>query len=267
MIKYSLRIARNIIIVLIIIIYILPLLYMLFLSFIQQSVFINHEVKLTEIFENLSILNYQMTFKKIDLLNRFTESIRQTLFSVLIIIVFSVPISYYISSLNQSKMKQYSISFLSLKLIPGIAICLPLYYFFNNIIICPNWISLVILNIGFNIPFFIWLAVPIFYKIPQELEDLSYINGLTSFRYIFFIVSPILFKKLLGLSLIISILVWNESFFSSLFRVDTLSESIVSLIGHRGIQWGQILVLGSIITFPVLAIIFILSVKNWIKSL
>ncbi len=259
------QILRYTFLVFIVVLFITPILYMLLLSFVPQSIFIQQEMELSEVARSLTLLNYQVTFEKFDLTSLIIESLRQTLFSVLFVVFLSLPISYHISRLNSDKSSQYSISFLSLKFIPGIAICIPLYYLFNNIIILPNWVSLIILNIGFNIPFFIWLAVPIFSKISQELEDLSTINGLTGFNYIFLVVFPLLFFKLLGLTLLISILIWNESFYSSLFRVDTLPESIVSLVGHRGIQWGQIIALGTIITFPVLVIIAFLSMKKWVK--
>lgn len=238
-----------------------PIIYMILLSFLPQRVYINTNISFTDLINSLTFENFKISYFQMQFSNRIMESLRLTGLVILIVVSLGIPAAHAISRLSEKMSSKLALTFLSFKLLPGIAVCIPIFWIFNRSGLIPSWLSLAFVQIGFNLPIFIWLTIPIFCAVPKELEDMAYLDGLPHIGVLLGVVFPLTYRRLIGVVLIISILVWNESFFASIFRVNTVTEMIPSLITQRGIQWGIVMAIGSMVTIP--SLIVLAGILQW----
>jgi len=232
-----------------------PIMYLILLAFLPQSSFISNESVFVELRNGLTLKNFSAAVTHTQFAKRAMISVQMTVLVVAIIAVLGLPAAHAVARLPKIVRERVAFSFLSVRMLPGVAICLPVFWLFNRPGLVPGWLSLGFLHLGFNLPVLIWLSVPIFRSVPVQLEEAALVDGLSRWRILVCVVLPLVSRRLLGVVLIIALLIWNESLFSTIFRVDTVTEVIPSLITHRGVQWGLVMAVGTMVVIPALALL------------
>ena len=238
-----------------------PIIYMILLSFLTQASFISTQSLFAALRSGLTFENFDTAFGRTQFGQRMLISLRLTGLVILVVTVIGLPAAHAIARLPRNTSTQTAFAFISVRMLPSIAVCIPIFWIFNRSGLVPTWMSLSFVQIGLNLPVLIWLAVPVFRSVPVQLEELVVIDGLSRAWTFFCVILPLVSRRLIGIILIIGILVWNESFFASIFRVDTVTEVIPSLITHRGVQWGLVMAVGTMVTIP--ALLLLIGLLSW----
>jgi multiple sugar transport system permease protein len=146
---------------------------------------------------------------------------------------------------------------ISQRILPPIAIVIPLFILFQQLNLLDSRLALVITYVTVNLPIVIWLMRDYFLTIPLELEESAAIDGAS--RYVIFssIVLPLSVPGLVATFLFVLVFTWNEyllALFLSSAKAQTLPSVIAAQNAVRGPQWWYMSVLILIMIIPVIAV-------------
>ncbi len=164
------------------------------------------------------------------------------------------------------KMKNIiSLSFLSLRMLPPIAMVVPLFLLSRNIGLYDTHIAVILATNIFTLPYAIWILKGFFESLPRELEESALIDGCSRVQAIYKIVIPLSLPGILVAGIFSFIFAWNQ-FQYPLILTDRFAQPMPVVIasfllptGH--IYWGQMFATATTLAFP--TIIFGLLVRKY----
>jgi multiple sugar transport system permease protein len=145
---------------------------------------------------------------------------------------------------------------ISQRMLPPIAVVIPIYILFQRLNLLDTRAALVITYVAANLPIVIWLMRDYFRTIPIELEECAAIDGASRYRIFYSIVLPLAVPGLVATFLFVLVFCWNEyllALFLSGAKAQTLPYVISSQNATRGPQWWNMSVLILIMILPVIA--------------
>ncbi len=143
---------------------------------------------------------------------------------------------------------------ISQRILPPIAIVLPLYVFFQQLDLLDTRQALIITYVGANLPIAIWLLRDFFASIPVELEEAAAIDGASRLQTLRHVVLPAAVPGLVATFLFILVFAWNEFIIASVLTsadAQTMPMLVVAQNATRGPQWWNMSVLILIMSVPV----------------
>ena len=146
---------------------------------------------------------------------------------------------------------------ISQRILPPIAIVLPLYVFFQQLDLLDTRMALIISYVGANVPIAIWLLRDFFANIPVHLEEAAAIDGASRLQTFRFVVLPASVPGLVATFLFILVFAWNEFLIASVLTAadaQTMPMLVVAQNATRGPQWWNMSVLILIMSAPVILI-------------
>jgi multiple sugar transport system permease protein len=146
---------------------------------------------------------------------------------------------------------------ISQRMLPPIAVVIPIYVLFQQLKLLDTRTSLVITYIAVNLPIVIWLMRDYFMTIPKELEECASIDGASRYTIFRVIVLPLSLPGLVATFLFVLVFCWNEyllALFLSGADAQTLPLTIAAQNATRGPQWWYMSVLILIMIVPVILI-------------
>ena len=163
------------------------------------------------------------------------------------------------------------------QMVPIEALTIPMFFMFRNIgqvvpAIGLNELgSLVVVHIGFSIPFAVWMLRGFVAAVPVEVEEASKLDGASGFRFTRSILFPLVAPGLVAVSVFSFISTWNDFLFAKTFIISaqenqTLPLAILNFFKPDENDWGAIMAGSVIMTVPVL-IFFIAVQRNLVSGL
>ncbi len=107
-----------------------------------------------------------------------------------------------------------SIFLLVLRMLPSIALIIPVYLMYRAIGLTNSYLGLVILYTVTYIPFSVWLMVGFLRDFPVEIEEAAMIDGCSRLKALVRVVVPIVAPGLAVVALFAFIATWNEFLFA-----------------------------------------------------
>ncbi len=197
--------------------------------------------------------NYINIFVKQSFAKYFIDSFIISIFSTAIIILFGSLAAYSISR-YKAKGQMLANLVLVLRILPPVAIILPIFILFKTYGLLDNYFGMIMLYSAFNLPFGIWLMIGFFQDLPVELEEAGLVDGCSRFKAMWKIIFP-LSKPGLGASAILCLIqCWNEYLFALVlcsFNVKTLPLGVAQFIQEHQILWGELTAAGICIMLPI----------------
>jgi multiple sugar transport system permease protein len=151
---------------------------------------------------------------------------------------------------------------ISQRILPPIAVAIPLYVLYQQIGLLDNIAALVITYVATNIPIVIWLMRDYFASLPRELEESAAVDGASIYRIVRSIVLPISVPGLVATFLIVLIFAWNEFLIALVLtsaEAQTMPLQVAAQNATRGPQWWAMSVLILIMITPVVAMAVLLE--------
>ena len=146
---------------------------------------------------------------------------------------------------------------ISTRMAPIAAVILPLYAVFRTLDLLNTTTGLVVAYLTFNLPFAIWIMNAFFADLPPALEEAAMVDGATRFGAFWRIALPLTAPGILTTAILCLVFSWNDYAFAQSFSgpgSQTLPIAASQLITQTGINWGQLMAIGTIVVLPMIAV-------------
>jgi sorbitol/mannitol transport system permease protein len=182
------------------------------------------------------------------------NSVIATVFSTLFVLLLGIPAAFAVSLRPVKKTQDVLFFFISTKMLPLVAVIVPIYVVVNQIGMLDNIWTLVILYTGMNLPIAVWMLRSFFLEVPGELLEQASIDGAPLWRTLREIVLPIISPGIFATALICVIFAWNEFFFAvnlTAANAGTVPVFLVGFITSEGLYWAQLSAAATLAALPV----------------
>lgn len=240
----------------IIVLTVFPFVFMILASF-KTTVEIQNPAK----FLNFTLVtsNYAEVFERFSFAKPIWNSFFVAFMTTIISLFIGLPAAYAISKF---KMNRMSAGILVTRMIPGICFLLPWFKIFSATGLTDTYTSLIMSYMLVAVPFIIWIMVPHFENLPQDLEQAAMIDGCSQNMIFLRIMLPLSTPGIITAALMSFINAWNNFLFAlalSGYQTKTLPMAVYNFIGYAKISWGPLMAAATIITGPIVLLSLIMQ--------
>lgn len=216
--------------------------------------------------------NYKAIFssgsnQNLPFLRVFINSLIVTFSTLVVSISLSAMAAYSLGRLKPKGKMALNYLILALRLIPPIAIVVPLFIIWNRIGLYDTRLGLIIPFIALDIPLSTWLLQGFFESIPSNLEDSAVIDGCTRFQAFYKIILPLAAPGIAATSIFSFSLSWNELTLPlplTLTKAATMPVLASQVRTDEGILWGQLGAYATLMIVPM--VIFTIFAAKYLIS-
>jgi len=160
-----------------------------------------------------SLKHYAALFTRSSGARYFTNSLMISTLSMVAALVVSLPTAYSIARWRFGG-GFLSLVLLVLRMLPAIALIIPLYIMYKLLGLTNSYLGLVLVYTVLYVPFAVWLLVGFLRDFPVEIEEAALIDGCSRLRALVSVVVPIIAPGLAVVALFSFIATWNEFLFA-----------------------------------------------------
>ena len=185
--------------------------------------------------------NYRDLISQFEFGETLFNSIVVTFTTCFAVMVLGVLAAYALARMNLPGEKHISLSILSLRFMPAIAIVIPFYLQWQNYGLLDTYEGLILIYISFNLPFAIWLLRGFLADVPVELEEAALLDGLSRLQILRLIVVPVILPGIASTAIFIFVFTWNEYLMALMLtsiESVTLPVLVAKFIMPYTILWG-----------------------------
>lgn len=146
------------------------------------------------------------------------------------------------------------ILFLVIRFYPKITVALPYFLLMRQFHLLDTHLAVIIAHVSMTVPFVVWMLLAFFEDFPRELEQSAMIDGCGPIRRFVLIVMPLMGPALAAAAVLTAFLSWNEFLMASTVASNaakTLPVRISGFITDKGILWGSMSAMSTVIVVPV----------------
>jgi multiple sugar transport system permease protein len=157
------------------------------------------------------------------------------------------------------------LSFLAVRFYPKISVALPYFVLMHRLGLLDTRAAVTIAHASLSLPLVVWLMLGFFEEFPRELEESAMLDGCGVLRRFTQIVVPLTAPAIATAAILATLLSWNEFLLASAVAPDqakTLPVQIASYITDKGILWGDMSAMGTVIVLPV--VLFALATQRYL---
>lgn len=189
------------------------------------------------------------------------NSVIMSLSSVVIAVLVSFLAAYCFSRFKPKGTDFLMFILLSIRMLPGPAVILPVYLMFANFGWKDEHVPLVLFYAMFSIPFSVWILKGFLDGVSVRFDETGRANGGSWFHVIFRVVLPQVKPGLIAAFIFNLIFVWNEFLFNFIIGgVATQNIPYALMVGtysDGGLNWTFIAALTSIYLIPPIVFIYL----------
>jgi multiple sugar transport system permease protein len=160
-----------------------------------------------------SLTHYVSLFTRSSGALYFTNSLIISTLSMAAALIVSLPTAYAIARWRFGG-NLLSIFLLVLRMLPAIALIIPLYLMYKALGLTNSYAGLIIAYTVLYIPFAVWLLVGFLRDFPVEIEEAAMIDGCSRLGSLVRVVVPIIAPGMAVVALFAFIATWNEFLFA-----------------------------------------------------
>ncbi|MGH3424570.1 MAG: carbohydrate ABC transporter permease, partial [Nocardioidaceae bacterium] len=177
-----------------------------------------------------------------------------TIVSTAFVLALGVPAAFALSLRPVKKTQDVLFFFISTKMLPIVAVIVPLYVIINEIGLLDNVWALVIIYTAMNLPIAVWMMRSFFLEVPAELLEAASMDGASLATSVRQVILPLVSPGIAATALICVIFSWNEFFFAvnlTAVRAQTVPVSLVGFITGEGLYWARLSAAATLAALPV----------------
>ncbi|MGH3386705.1 MAG: carbohydrate ABC transporter permease [Nocardioidaceae bacterium] len=182
------------------------------------------------------------------------NSVFATAVSTALVLLLAVPAAYAVSIRPVGKTQDVLFFFISTKMLPVVAVIVPLYVIAQNVGMLDNIWFLVVLFTSMNLPIAVWMLRSFMVEVPGEVLEAAEVDGAGMFASFREVLLPMLAPGIAATALICVIFAWNEFFFSvnlTAARAGTVPVFLVGFITSEGLFFAQLSAAATMAALPV----------------
>ncbi|MBA7538081.1 Trehalose transport system permease protein SugB [subsurface metagenome] len=204
----------------------------------------------------LTFKQYIIAFKTYGISRYLSNSILLSLSVVILNLIFGVPAAYALSRISIPGKSAFIIFLMFMRIVPIVAIIIPLFLLMSRVHLTNTLISLVIAHTAFKFPMTIWLCMISFLGVPVEIEEAAELDGASHFKVFLVIVVPMILPGLSVAAIVAFIYTWND-LLVALILINTRSSQTLTVglsyfLSEYGIAWGPMSAAGVVALIPVI---------------
>ncbi|MGI8335069.1 carbohydrate ABC transporter permease [Actinomadura scrupuli] len=199
-----------------------------------------------------------------------TNSVIVTAASIIILTVLSAMLGHYLARARGRAAQLLTVLLLSGLMIPPQVILIPITQVLRAVHLMTTVQGLVLFNVGYYIPFGVFVFTGFVRSIPLELEEAAAIDGAGRMRVFWRIVFPLLRPATASVLIFLGVWIWND-FIDPLVILGpsqgtTVTTGIYRAIGQHQSDFGAVFALMFLATVPVLVFYLALQ-RHFVKGL
>ena len=199
--------------------------------------------------------NYAEVWARSDYPRFFWNSVVISVGSTLLGLVIAVPAAWAMAFVPGRKTKDLLMWMLSTKMMPAVAVMIPLYLLFLKLGLIDTKIGLVIALMLMNLPIIVWMLYTYFKEIPGEILEAARMDGAGLWSEILHVLTPMALPGLASTCLLNIILAWNEAFWTIVLtttKAAPLSAFIASFSAPQGLFYAKLSAASAMAILPIL---------------
>ena len=210
--------------------------------------------------ESVTFGQYISVFSQYGLDDYLWNTIIVSVATVVLVILLGVPCAYAMSRFRLPGAKIVLTILLIMRMIPVVALAIPLFAVFASIGLLDTLTALVLTHTASKLPVAIWLLMGFIQDLPREVEEQAQIDGAGTLRILVQIVSPLIAPGIGATAVITFLFTWNDLLIaltlSSSEAAQTLPVGLTNFISQFGIDWGAMSAAGVLMVIPTLIFVW-----------
>lgn len=199
-----------------------------------------------------------------------TNSVIVTSLSILILTVLAAMLGHYIARTRNRWTRALTLLLLSGLMIPPQVILMPITQVLRALGLMTTVPGLVLFNVGYYIPFGVFVFTGFVRAIPIELEESAALDGASRMQAFWRIVFPLMRPATASVLIFLGVWIWND-FIDPLIILGpsqgtTVTTGIYRSIGQYQVDFGAMFAMMFLATLPVL-VFFLALQKHFVKGL
>jgi sorbitol/mannitol transport system permease protein len=174
--------------------------------------------------------------------------------STLIVLLLAVPAAYALSIRPVRKTQDVLFFFISTKMLPVVAVIVPLYVVAGELSLLDNIWMLIVLYTAMNLPIAVWMMRSFLAEVPIAIIEAAAIDGAGVLYTMRKIVAPIAVPGIAATALICFIFSWNELLFALVLtgvQAQTAPVFLTSFVTSQGLFLAKVCAAAVVVSIPV----------------
>jgi len=204
-----------------------------------------------------------------DYFKPFMNSVILSVGSTLLALLISVPAAWSMAFSPTNKTKDVLMWMLSTKMMPAVAVLVPIYLIFRDFGLLDSRIGLTFMLTMINLPIVVWMLYSFFKEVPGEILEAGRMDGAKPRQELWMLLMPLALPGIASTGLLSVILCWNEAFWSlnlTASQAAPLTAFIASFSSPEGLFWAKLSAASTMAIAPIL-IIGWLSQRQLVRGL
>jgi multiple sugar transport system permease protein len=186
--------------------------------------------------------NWPAAFQTVPLAQMLANSWVVAIGATVLTALIAVPTAYVTARAGRSGKRLHSV-LLAAYCAPPVVAVLPLYFLLKGVGLTNSVVGLALVNGLANVPVAVWLLDGFVRRVPAEVEEAAWVDGLSVAAGLRRIVLPLIVPGLVAASLVCFFVSYNEFLFAVSFAqspsAHTLTVGLSLFQGDRTVQFGQ----------------------------
>jgi raffinose/stachyose/melibiose transport system permease protein len=209
--------------------------------------------------------------EKSDLLAGMQRSIMVTIVSALLTCLLSAGLAYTLARSRTKAAKVFTAILLAGFMVPGQVLLVPLVEVLRRLHLLGSYTGLILANVGFFLPFGVFVFTRFIRGISRELDEAAAIDGASKSRTFWVIIFPLLRPATASVLIFLGVWIWND-FLAPLIILGPLTGQTVITGLFYQVSARQVSDYGTIFAYMILAslpiVVFFLALqKQFISGL
>lgn len=213
--------------------------------------------------------NFQQAYTKMNFFRSLTNSIIITVFSVLLLIITSSMLAYYLARTKTKLSKYIFLVLVASMIVPFQALMIPFMARFAQFVSWNNRGALIFFYIGFGVALSTFLYHGFISNIPTEIDEAASIDGASDLVAFWRIIFPMMRPITATVAIINALWIWNDFLLPRLVltnETQTLPLSTYLFYGQYSIEYGQAMA-GLVLAVIPIVIFYLVLQKQFIAGI
>ena len=174
--------------------------------------------------------------------------------TTLLTLAIASSVAYSMARFNTGG-SDFSFWVLSQRMLPPIAVILPIFILYRTVKLIDTHIGLIMLYTVFNLPFAIWMLRGYFVEIPHEIEEGALVDGASRIQALRYVTLPLAAGGVSATTVFVFIFSWTEFLFALILSrssIVTLPVLVARYFGVNTSDWGLASAVSVVASVPII---------------
>jgi sorbitol/mannitol transport system permease protein len=202
-----------------------------------------------------TLKNYYDVQNQRNYFDYFLNSVIIALGSTALGLLVAIPAAWSMAFVPGRKTRDLLMWMLSTKMMPGVAVLVPIYLIFIRLGLLDTRIGLVVVIMLINLPIIVWMLYTYFKEIPGEILEAARMDGAGLWNEILYVLTPMAIPGIASTVLLNIILAWNEAFWTIVLTTTDaapLTKFISGFSSPQGLFYAKLSAASTMAIAPIL---------------